>query len=142
MQFVEVMVAASVFTAAAGGSLQLFAQAASSSQQGELRQQQLERVEFDRLQLQAHWRRELQAQDQRSCPVGSDQLQVLAAQLPPPPQVQRELLMGEKADELRLRWRVDVQAAPVRERLVTGAGLGLCSAAAPSVDTELQEAPR
>lgn len=137
MQFVEVLVAASVFTAAAGGSLQLFAQAASSSQQGELRQQQLERVEFDRLQLQAHWRRELQGQS--FCGVGADQLQALASALPPPPQVKRELLPGARTDELRLRWRIASQSAPVRERLVTAAGLGLCSEGIPSVDSAEQE---
>ena len=43
MQLVEVLVAATVFTAASGSSLQLFAQAASSSQQTELRQQRIER---------------------------------------------------------------------------------------------------
>lgn len=137
MQFVEVMVAASLFTAAATGSLQLFAQAAGSSQQGDLRQQQLERVEFDRLQLQAHWRRELQGQP--SCVVSADQLRAVAAALPPPPQVQREFLPGERTDELRLRWRVASQSAPVRERLVTAAGLGVCSPVLPSADNAMQE---
>lgn len=139
MQLVEVLVAASVFTAAAGGSLQLFAQAASSSQQGELRQQQLERVDFDRLQLQAHWRRQLQAR--LSCTDGADLLQAMAAELPPPPQVHREVLKGDNAHELRLRWRMDGNSPLVRERLVTIAGLGLCSPAlapaAPALEEQL-----
>lgn len=129
MQLVEVLVAASVFTAAAGGSLQLFAQAASHSQHGELRQQQLERIEIDRLQLQAHWRRQLQ--DQAVCPLNREQLQALAAQLPPPPRVQRQLLPGDQPEELRVRWRFEGEAAVVRERLVSAAGLGLCPADAP-----------
>jgi type II secretory pathway component PulJ len=133
MQLVEVMVAASVFTAAAGGSLQLFAQAASSSQQSELRQQQLERVELDRLQLQAHWRRQLQGE--ASCSVNPEQLQAMAAQLQPPPQVQREVLPGEQAEELRVRWRIAGHMSVVRERWVTAAGLGLCPA---TVSPELE----
>jgi len=131
MQLLEVMVAASVFTAASAGSLQLFAQAASSSQASELRQQQLERIELDRLRLQALWRRQLQAAS--SCAVTPDLLRELAASVPPPPQLQRELLLAEQPGELRLRWRFEDQPAVVRERLVTPAGLGLaCSAS--SVD--------
>ena len=70
MQLVEVMVAAAVFTAASGSSLQLFAQAAVSSQATELRQQQLERIELDRLQLQAHLGKVCQAQRSAPAPVG------------------------------------------------------------------------
>lgn len=122
MHLLEVMVAATVFTAASGSSLQLFAQAASRSQTAELRQQQLERIELDRLQLQAHWRRELAASD--TCAVSPEQLSRWAATVPVPPQIQRELLAGDQSDELRLRWRLEGQPAVVRERLVTTAGLG------------------
>lgn len=140
MQLVEVMVAAAVFTAASGSSLQLFAQAAVSSQATELRQQQLERIELDRLQLQAHWRRELASQQQ--CSPAAEQLRRIAATLPAPPQVERDLLAGDQADELRLRWRFEGHSAVVRERLVTSAGLGLaCPASAPLTDSQVEGLP-
>jgi hypothetical protein len=129
MQLVELMVAASVFTAASAVSLQLFAQAASSSQASDWQQQQLERIELDRLRLQAVWRRSLEGAS--SCAVTPEHLRELAASVPPPPQLRRELLLGDQQGELRLRWRWDAQTAVVRERLFTPAGLGLaCPASA------------
>ncbi len=132
MQLVEVMVAAAVFASACGSSLQLFAQAASSTQQTELRQQRLERIELDRLQLLAHWRRALAGE----CATGPEQLQALAAAVPAPPQLQRELAAGDQPDELRMRWRFMGENAVVREQLVTSAGLGgSCTAPGPRNDT-------
>ena len=140
MQLVEVLVAATVFTAASGSSLQLFAQAASSSQQTELRQQRIERIELDRLQLAAHWRRELAGAV--ACAISPDQLKALAAAVPAPPQVHREVVVGEQPDELRLRWRFAGEPAVVRERLVTTAGLGTsCTANAPLTDSQVEGLP-
>ena len=137
MQIVEVMIAAAVFTAATGSSLQLFAQAASRSQQTELRQQRTEQIEQDRLQLAAHWRRELAGA--ASCEIGPEQLQVLAASLPAPPELYREVVAGEQPDELRLRWRLAGEPAVVRERLVTIAGLGAsCTAQEPLTDSQVE----
>lgn len=137
MQIVEVMIAAAVFTAATGSSLQLFAQAASRSQQTELRQQRTEQIELDRLQLAAHWRRELAGA--ASCAIGPEQLQVLAASLPAPPELYREVVVGEQPDELRLRWRLADEPAVVRERLVTIAGLGAsCTAQEPLTDSQVE----
>ena len=135
MQLVEVMVAATMFAAASGSSLQLFAQVASSTQQTELRQQRLERIELDRLQLAAQWRRALAA----ACATSPEQLQALAAAVPAPPQVQREVLAGEQPDELRLRWRFVGEGAVVREQLVTRVGLGgSCPAHGPLTDTSVE----
>lgn len=120
MQLVEVMVAVAVFTAASAGALQLFAEAAGSSQQLELRRLRLERIELDRLQLQAHWRRQLQG----ACAASPEQLKTLAVAWPAPPQVQREVVVGAQLDELWLRWRFAGEPAPVRARMVTTAGLG------------------
>jgi hypothetical protein len=140
MQLVEVMVAAAVFTAASSGSLQLFAQAATSSQQSELRQQRLERIELDRLQLQAHWQRELSAD--AACSISPEQLKALAAAVPSPPQLLREVVAGEQPDELRLRWRFAGEPGVVRERLVTTAGLGIsCTANAPLTDSQVEGLP-
>lgn len=140
MQIVEVMIAAAVFTAATGSSLQLFAQAASRSQQTELRQQRTEQIEQDRLQLAAHWRRELAGA--ASCEIEPEQLQVLAASLPAPPELSREVVAGEQPDELRLRWRFVGEPGVVRERLVTPAGLGTsCTANAPLTDSQVEGLP-
>jgi len=135
MQLVEVMVAAAVFASACGSSLQLFAQAASSTQQTELRQQRLERIELDRLQLLAHWRRALAG----VCATGPEQLQALAAAVPALPQLQRELAAGDQPDELRMRWRFVGENAEVREQLVTSAGLGgSCTAQGPRNNTDAE----
>ena len=140
MQLVEVLVAGVVFTAASGSSLQLFAQAASSSQQTELRQQRLERIELDRLQLQAHWHRELVGAE--TCAISAEQLKALAAAVPAPPQLLREVVLGEQPDELRLRWRFAGEPGVVRERLVTTAGLGTsCTASAPLTDSQVEGLP-
>ena len=140
MQLVEVMVAAAVFTAASGSSLQLFAQAAGSSQQAELRQQRIERIELDRLQLQAHWRRELEAAD--ACALSAEELRALAASLPAPPQLQREVVLSDQPDELRLRWRFTGEPGVVRERLVTTAGLGTsCTVPLPLTDSQVEGLP-
>ena len=135
MALVEVMVAAAVFTLASCGSLQLFAQAADNSQQTELSQQRLERIELDRLQLQAHWRRELSGV--APCSVTPEQLKELASAVPTPPQVYREVVAGEQTDEIRLLWKSDGESTVVRERLVTTAGLGAsCSTSAPLTDSQ------
>jgi hypothetical protein len=140
MQLVEVLVAGVVFTAASGSSLQLFAQAASSSQQTELRQQRLERIELDRLQLQAHWHRELAGAE--VCAISSEPLKALAAAVPAPPQLQREVVLGEQPDELWLRWRFAGEPGVVRERLVTTVGLGTsCTASAPLTDSQMEGLP-
>ena len=116
---------------------QLTMTAASSSQQSELRQQRIERIELDRLQLQAHWRRELAGA--AACAISPEQLKALAAAVPTPPQVQREVVVGEQPDELRLRWRFAGEPGVVRERLVTTAGLGTsCSASAPLTDSQVE----
>jgi hypothetical protein len=138
MQLVEVMVAAAVFTAASGSSLQLWSHAAVSSQAAELRQQQLERIELDRLQLQAHWRHDLASDT--GCGISRDQLVAVASALPVPPQLQRELLPGDQVDALRVRWRVASDPALLRERLFTPAGLGLCQSDAPLTDSQVEEA--
>lgn len=137
MQMIEVMVAAAIFTAAAGSSLQLWSKAAGSSQQMELRQLQLERIELDRLQLQAQWRQDLGSQV--DCPISRDQMIEVASALPVPPQLQREVAPTDQDGSLRVRWRVDSEAAVQRERWFTAAGLGFCQDASPITDSQLEE---
>ncbi len=140
MQLVEVMVAAAVFTTACGSSLKLFAGTASSTQQTELRQQSIERIELDRLQLQAHWRRDLAGA--AACAASAEQLAALASSVPAPPLLEREVLAGEQSDELRLRWRLVGEPTVVRERLVTTAGMGaVCAADGPLTDSQVEGLP-
>jgi hypothetical protein len=56
--------------------------------------------------------------------------------------VQREVVVGEQPDELRLRWRFAGEPGVVRERLVTTAGLGTsCTANAPFTDSQVEGLP-
>jgi type II secretory pathway component PulJ len=125
MHLLEVMLAAALFSSASASSMQLWGRVVTASQQTALRQQQLERMELDHLRLQAHWQRELSGAP--TCSVSSEQLQAVAAAVPVPPQLQRELLPGITGQELRVRWSVEGQPQLKRERLFTPAGLGLCT---------------
>ncbi|MBV2351504.1 hypothetical protein KUL97_07260 [Synechococcus sp. HK05] len=122
MQLVEVMVAASVFAMATGSSVQLWSRAALGSQQVEMQQQQAERVELDRLQLQARWQAELRP----SCSVSPAQLITVAERVPVPPQLRREVVPVDQGAALQVRWWLEASPANARERLFTAAGLGLC----------------
>lgn len=130
MQLLEVMVAATVFSAAAGSSLQLWSQAASGTQRSEQREQLQERIELDRLQLAAHWRRALQPD--QACAVDQNRLLSVAAVLPVPPQLQRQVLADPTSGGVLVRWSAGETPAIARERLFTLAGLGL------SCPTEVQ----
>ena len=135
MQLIEVMVASAVFTAAAGSSLQLWSQAAGTTQQAELRQQHLDRIELDRLQLQAHWRHNLAREP--GCLISRAQLIATASAVAVPPQLLRELSLSDQAGALQVRWRVAGDPSLQRERLFTPAGLGLCQAKPPSTDRDM-----
>jgi hypothetical protein len=129
MQIVEVLVAAVVFSAASASSLQLWSQAAVSAEGAQRQALQLERIELDRLQLQAHWRRDLGAE--AACGDGGDAMKAVAVALPVPPQLQRELLPSPEPAGVLVRWRVASEPALQRERLFTPAGLGVCQANTP-----------
>jgi len=131
MQIVEVLVAAVVFSAASASSLQLWSQAAVSAEGAQRQAQQLERIELDRLQLQAHWRRDLEAE--AACGDGGDAMKAVAAALPVPPQLQRELLPSSEPAGVLVRWRVASEPALQRERLFTPEGLGVCRADTPAI---------
>ena len=125
MQFVEVMVAVVVFSSASLSSVQLWSKAARSHQQALLAEQQLERIELDRFQLQAHWRRARVLTP--GCSTSAEHMRSVAQRLPVPPQLQRELLVSELGEQLKVRWHVEGAPELMRERVFTPAGLGLCS---------------
>jgi len=137
MQLVEVMVAAAIFSAASGSSLQLWSTAAGSSHQLEHRQQLVERMELDRLQLQAHWRRALVSEP--DCSISRERWMAAADAVPVPPQLQRELVISDQMDALQVRWRAEADPTLQRERLFTTAGMGLCQAEAPLTDSQVEE---
>ena len=127
MHVVEVMAAAAVFALASGNSVQLWSRAAVGSQLAELRLQQEERIHLDHLQLEAHWRSD--RSQPSGCGVSSEQLIAVAATLPVPPQVHREVSPSDQQpDAVLVRWSVESAPNLRRERLFTPAGLGLCQA--------------
>ena len=125
MQLVEVLVASGLFALASGSSLQLWGQLGRGVQQGELREQMLQRIEIDRLQLEARWRADLQPSPQ--CLGKAEAMQALAASLPVPPQLQRSIALSSQPEELRVHWQAAAEPHLVRERWFSAAGLGLCS---------------
>ena len=137
MHLVEVMVAAAVFSAASGSSLQLWSHAAGSSHRAELRQQLLERIDLDRLQLQAHWRQELAGGS--GCGLSSVDLVEVASALPVPPQLRRQVVPVQSGEGLQVRWEVADDPGTTRERIFTLAGLGLCHSESPLTDSQVEE---
>ena len=130
MHLIEVTLAAVVFSAASGSSLQLWSRAASGSQVVEQREELQERIELDRLQLSAHWRRSLSLG--QMCAVDQRWLLDMAAALPVPPRLQRQLLPDQSTGGVWVRWSADERAGVARQRLFTPTGLGLsCSAEVP-----------
>jgi hypothetical protein len=125
MQLVEVLVASGLFALASGSSLQLWGQLGRGVQQGELREQMLQRIEIDRLQLEARWRADLQPSPQ--CHGQAQAMEGLAASLPVPPQLQRSIALSSQPEELRVHWQAAAMPHLVRERWFSAAGLGLCS---------------
>lgn len=136
MQLIEVMVAAAVFSAATGSSLQLWSRAASSNQRLEQRHMLQERIELDRLQLQAHWRQAFSTAE--ACPVDGARLAAAAAGAPVPPQLERELIQIDGDGGIGVRWRAVGPSKLERQRLFTPAGLGLCGADATQFTTPLE----
>lgn len=139
MQLVEVMVAATVFAMATVGSVQLWSRAALGSQQVEIHQQQGERIELDRLQLQARWQGELRQPAGPACAVTPAQLISVAERVPVPPQLRRDVVPVDQGSAVRVRWWVEASPAETRERLFTAAGLGLCDPLAAASDQALEE---
>jgi type II secretory pathway component PulJ len=124
MQLVEVMVASVVFALSSVCSLQIWSQFGRGVQHSELREQWLQRMEIDRLQLQARWRSDLQQSPQ--CVGQAEAMQALAASLPVPPQLQRQIALGAQPEELAVHWQAVDQPGLQRQRWFSAAGLGLC----------------
>lgn len=124
MQLIEVSLAAVLFTAASGGSLQLWAASGGQQKQLASRSEVEERIELDRLQLQARWRQAIAPG--QTCPAVEEQLEPVAARIQPPPQVQRTLSPASDGRGVEVVWSGLEQPMLERQRRFTAAGLGLC----------------
>jgi len=124
MQLIEVSLAAVLFTGATGGSLRLWAASGGQQQQLASRSELQERIELDRLQLQARWRQAFAPG--QSCPAVEGQLEAEAARIQPPPQVSRALKDPGDGRGVLVVWSALDQPELQRQRRFTAAGLGLC----------------
>ena len=124
MQWIEVSLAAVLFTGATGGSLRLWAASGGQQQQLASRSELQERIELDRLQLQARWRQAFVPG--QSCPAVEGQLEAEAARIQPPPQVSRAVQDPGDGRGVLVVWSALDQPELQRERRFTAAGLGLC----------------
>ena len=124
MQLIEVSLAAVLFTGATGGSLRLWAASGGQQQQLASRSELQERMELDRLQLQARWRQAFAPG--QSCPAVEGQLEAEAARIQPPPQVSRALKDPGDGRGVLVVWSALDQPELTRQRRFTAAGLGLC----------------
>lgn len=133
MRLVEVLVASTVLAVASTSSLQMAA-TSSTVQQGTLRRErQWGEMERDRLRLEALWRQA--RRDDSRCAAMTTELLRLAAALPPPPELQRNLLASSDGTEVLVHWSVSGDSGLERQRQFSPAALGLCSA-----DAEAQQA--
>ena len=124
MQLIEVSLAAVLFTGATGGSLRLWAASGGQQQQLASRSALQERIELDRLQLQARWRQAFAPG--QSCSAVDGQLEAVAARIQPPPQVRRALNDAGDGRGVLVVWTALDQPELQRQRRFTAAGLGLC----------------
>ena len=124
MQLIEVSLAALIFTAASTGSLQIWSACAGQQRQWASRSALEERMELDRLQLQARWRQAIELGE--ACSAVDGQLVRVAARIQPPPQLQREVSSASDGPGVEVVWSALEQPLLQRHRRFTAAGLGLC----------------
>ena len=124
MQLIEVSLAAVLFTGATGGSLRLWAASGGQQHQLAARSELQERIELDRLLLQARWRQAFAPE--QSCRAVEGQLEAEAARIQPPPQVSRALKDPGDGRGVLVVWSALDQPEVQRQRRFTAAGLGLC----------------
>jgi hypothetical protein len=124
MQLVEALMASTVFAVAAGQALQMSAATAVSSLANRAREQALERIEQDRLQLQGLWRQSLtQPMD---CGQALAAMERQAASLAAPVGVQRQLRRSSEQDLLEISWQSGAAPLLQRQRLISPLVLGFC----------------
>jgi hypothetical protein len=125
MHLVDVLMAGSVFAIASGGSMQICSATALQAQQLNSRQGLEQRIEQDRLQLQTHWR----SSGAPDCSAAASQRPLLAAAVPVPTGLTREVLLSPDGQSVQLRWTATADPVLQRQRLVSPAGMGVCGLA-------------
>lgn len=124
MQLVEALVASSVFAISAGAALQISAGSAAGTLNTRAREQALERIEQDRLQLQAHWRAAL-AQPM-ACAAALAVMEAISASQAAPAGVSRSVQRSGQAELLEISWALEQAPQLQRRRLISPLALGLC----------------
>ena len=123
MNLIEVLTGSTVFSAAAGASLQLWALAGAAAQAEARQQERMEAAEAALVRAETALRG--LAPGGGDCTTAASKvLQVLAAE-PPDPGLVRQLEPSASGDGVVLRLVVDGEAEP-RQRLYVPAVLGLC----------------
>ena len=124
MPLLEVMLSCVIWSGALAAGLQLWGRGASQQQSNSQRAVLIQEIERDRLRLTKHWR----ALPPRSCSDGDQRfLETLAMAQPAAPGLRRVLELSASEPGLWVRWSSADGSTVLRERLVTAAGLGLCT---------------
>ena len=89
-----------------------------------VRNELIERMELDRLQLQARWRQAFPRAE--LCPSDAAPMLAAALKIETPPQLSRQVEPLRDGPGVRVVWSVPAQQGLVRSRWFTPAGLGLC----------------
>ena len=124
MPLLEVMLSCVIWSGALAAGLQLWGRGASQQQSNAQRATLIQEIERDRLRLIKHWR----SLPPRSCSDGDQRfLEAVAKEQPTAPGLRRVLELSTFEPGLWVRWSSADGTTVLRERLVTAAGLGLCT---------------
>ncbi|WP_296416607.1 hypothetical protein [Vulcanococcus sp. DEBay_Sum29NL08_54] len=124
MPLLEVMLSCVIWSGALAAGLQLWGRGASQQQSNAQRATLIQEIERDRLRLIKHWR----SLPPRSCSDGDQRfLETVAKDQPTAPGLRRVLELSTSEPGLWVRWSSADGSTVLRERLVTAAGLGLCT---------------
>jgi type II secretory pathway pseudopilin PulG len=126
MSLLELLIGSTVFAAAAGASLQLWALAGAAAVAEERQQQRMEQAEAALLRAETALRR--LAPGGVDCSTATTQVLQLLAADPLAPGLVRQLEPSATGDGVVLRLTVEGEATP-RQRLFVPAVLGLCGPA-------------
>ena len=126
MSLLEVLIGSTVFAAAAGSSLQLWALAGAAAVAEERQQQRMEQAEAALLRAETALR--LLPPGGGDCSTATSQLLQVLAAAPLAPGLVRQLEASATGDGVVLRLVVEGEATP-RQRLYVPAVLGLCGPA-------------
>ena len=124
MPLLEVMLSCVIWSGALAAGLQLWGRGTSQQQRNAQQATLIQEIERDRLRLIKQWH----ALPPRSCSDGDQSfLESVAKDQPTAPGLRRVLELSTSEPGLWVRWSSAEGSTVLRERLVTAAGLGLCT---------------